>query len=360
MNGKISKNQFGMILALLCCSMQLGLGDIILLNVSTNNVLISIILGIFLGLIPIILYLKINKIMPDRNIYEKNKTIFNKNIATVINLMILAIYFIMLMISIRSMVLFMTSKYLQDTPYIFLGLLVILTSNIISFCSIEGIARILRICFILAFIFMIVIEIFLLRYINLDNILPIIINRNNLTSIIKGSLYFASQTSILCFLMLAISKSKVNNTNNKTIILYYLLGCLFLLSSMFFVTGCFGYNMASIYRYPEYIILKKIALSSTDLHLENLLAFRWNLYILSLCVISNYGLLTGIKSYSKNRKLNKYATILITIIGVIASKYLINDVTKSIIFMRDNYVIFVALPILLLFFLILMKLKKYS
>ena len=118
--------------------------------------------------------------------------------------------------------------------------------------------------------------------------------------------------------------------------------------------------MATLFRYPEYIILKKITLSSTDLHLENLLAFRWNIYIISLAIIANYGLLCGIKTYSKNRKINKYIILIVSLLAVIISKYLINDVTTSIIFMKNNYVKLIALPIFIIYLIIYLKIKKVA
>ena len=361
MNNKISKIQLGMILSMLMCSMQLGLGDTILLNISKNNVLIAITIGIIIGLIPIIIYIKINESLIDKNIYQKNTILFGNKLGFIINLFVFLIFFIMLMISVRSLVLFMNSKYLQDTPYLFLGLLVILTVNVISFCSSEGIARILRIGFIITFIAMIIIEIFLLRYIDINNILPIIITPNNVNQITNGALYFACQTSLLSFLLLTISRTKIKNKNiNKIIILSYLFGTICLLVTMFFVVSCFGYDMATLFRYPEYIILKKITLSSTDLHLENLLAFRWNIYIISLAIIANYGLLCGIKTYSKNRKINKYIILIVSLLAVIISKYLINDVTTSIIFMKNNYVKLIALPIFIIYLIIYLKIKKVA
>ena len=60
MNNKVSNIQIGMLLALICCSFYLGISDIILLRASENEVLIAMITGSILGLIPVLMYLKIN------------------------------------------------------------------------------------------------------------------------------------------------------------------------------------------------------------------------------------------------------------------------------------------------------------
>ena len=365
MNNKISKIQLGMILSLLICSMHLGLGDIILLDKANNKVLISMIIGTLIGFIPIIMYLKINSILENKNIYEKNIKLFGKKIGFIFNIIIFIIHFFMLIISIKSIVIFITSKYLQDTPFLVSGLLVIITIIIISFCNIEGIARTLQICFILSIIFMITVEILLINYININNVFPIFTGNKIIKEITCGALYFASQTSILSFLLLTINKDKINNKKNfnKTIVFFYLFGCIALTFSMYFVVSSFGYNMALMFRYPEYIILKKITLANTDLHLENLLAFRWNFYMLTLGVISLYGIINLIKTYSNNRKINKRLILIISFLSVVISKYLFGTIIDGIIFMKKYYVKYIASSIFILFLIVFIRclfVKKHS
>ena len=89
MNNKVSNIQIGMLLALICCSFYLGISDIILLRASENEVLIAMITGSVLGLIPVLMYLKINSSLPKLNIYEKNVKLFGKVIGNIINLFII-------------------------------------------------------------------------------------------------------------------------------------------------------------------------------------------------------------------------------------------------------------------------------
>ena len=86
---------------------------------------------------------------------------------------------------------------------------------------------------------------------------------------------------------------------------------------MFFVISCFGYKMGSLFRYPEYILLKKIGISSSELHLENLLAFRWIFYMLALGVLSTYGIKCGLENFIKNEKKKNIFLIIISTISVI-------------------------------------------
>lgn len=364
MNDKVSRIQIGMFLALICCSLFLGISDIILLRKSGSEVLISMLIGVFLGLIPILMYLKINSSLPKLNIYEKNVKLFGKVFGNILNILIILIYIVMLTMAIRAIVIFVTSKYLQNTPFSIVGLLVIITCLIICFRGVETLARTAQIAFFSSIIFMLLIEIFLVKYIEIGNILPIVIN-NNLPNILDGAIYFASSCALLTMLLLTINKSKIKEPEkyNKTIILFYLFASLSLTFVMFFIVSCFGYEMASLFRYPEYILLKKIGISSSELHLENLLAFRWIFYMLALANISTYGIICGVKNYSKNIKLNKILVIITSIICIFAGKYLFGNIPHSIIVVKKFYIPFIATPmfiILLILFIKCLFLKKES
>lgn len=356
MNDRVSRFQIGMFLSLICCSLFLGISDIILLRKSGNEVLISMLLGVILGLIPVLMYLKINSSLPSLNIYEKNVKLFGKVLGNVLNALIILIYMVMLTMAIRAIVIFVTSKYLRDTPFSLVGLLVITTCLIICFKGLETLARTAQIAFFSSIIFMIVIEVFLAKYIEIGNILPIISN-TNFFSILDGALYFAASCALLTMLLLTISKSKIKKKEkyNRTIILFYLFSALSLTFVMFFIVSCFGYEMATLFRYPEYILLKKIGISSSELHLENLLAFRWVFYMIALANISTFGIINGVKNFSQNMKLNKVIVILISIICIFAGKHLFGNIPHSIITVKKFYMPFIALPMFIILLILFIR-----
>lgn len=365
MNNKISRIQVGMFLYLICSSLYLGLGDIILLRKSGNEVLIAMVLGTILGIIPVLMYLKVNSYLPTLNIYEKNIKIFGKVFGNIINIIIFLIYIFMLTVAIRSIVIFITSKYMQNTPYAFVGTLILITSLIICFRGLETIARVSQLSFFASILFMIIIELFLIKFVNVSNILPLINGNNYINNILNGAIYHASSCSILTMLLLTINKSSIKNEEkyNKTIIIFYLISSLSLCVVMFFVISCFGYNIATSFRYPEYILLKKIGISGSELHLENLLAFRWIFYMLSLCNISLYGIICGVKKVSKNIKLNKIIIIIISTICMILGEYVFGNIPHSIILIKNYYVPFIGIPIfitLLIMFIKVLFSKKES
>lgn len=360
MNNKVSSIQVGMLLTLICLSMNIGLSDIILLRKANNEVLIGILLGAIIGLIPILMCLKINDTYTSLNIFEKNKKLFGNVIGNIFNALMFLFYLFLFIVSIRGLVIFITSKYLQNTPFYFVGILVLIMVLITSFKGIEVISRISQISFIISLILVIIIEFLLLNYIEIDNILPIIISKKSSFKIIDAAIYEASSSALLSILILAINKNKIVDKKrfNKTILIFYAIAQIALLIVMFYILSCFGYNMATLFRYPEYILLKKIGISSSGLHIENLLAFRWLFYILSLSYTSLFGIKTYVESISKNKKINFISIMLISILSLIFANTLFGNIPNSIIIIKNYYVPYISIPIFIILTIIFIKCLK--
>ena len=100
------------------------------------------------------------------------------------------------------------------------------------------------------------------------------------------------------------------------------------------------------------ILLKKIGLANSELHLENLLAFRWIFYMISLSNISVYGIIKGVKSFNIKIKLTKVIIIILSILGIIMGKTA-GAIPHSVNVVKNYYVPRIALPIFILFLIIL-------
>lgn len=350
MNNKVKSLQVGMFLILACCGMFIGLNDIILLRKSGNEVLIAMILGTIIGLIPVLMVLKIGSYYPDLNLYEKNKKLFGDKLGAVINVILLLFCMFVLTIVTRIIGLFVTGKYLQSTPYYIVGLLAIITNLIICLKGIEVIVRTSQITFFASLFFMIIIEVLLSKYVEIDNIMPIIINRKHIMGIIDGAIFHAFTCAFISTLFLCINKDKIVDKEkyNKTFIICYLVASLVLTLVMFFILSCFGYNISTLFRFPEYILLKKIEISNTGLHLENLLAFRWLFYMIALGNIVTYNIICIIKSFSNKEKLSNYIVIFICLLCLFISKMIFYNVPSSIRNIKLYYVPYVTLPIFIL------------
>ena len=356
MNKKVSNIQIGMLLYLITSSMFLGVSDVILLRKASNEVLISMLLGTIIGIIPLLMYLKINSTYQNLNIFEKNKKLFGHILGTLINILLITMYMVFLSMAIRAVVIFLTSKYLENTSFFLIGLLILLTSLVICYKGIITISRISQISFVACIILVIIIELFLIKYIEIDNILPFFSSKNYIKNIIDGSIYHASSCSLLSFLLLSIKKDKIKNNKkyNKTAIIFYLIASLSLTLVMFFIIGSFGYDMSTLFKYPEYILLKKIGLFNSELHLENLLAFRWIFYMIALSNISLYGIIKGVNSFKINKKITNLIIITLGILCIIGAKTS-GTIPKSLNTIKYYYLPYIALPIFIIFSIIFLK-----
>lgn len=364
MNNKVSNIQIGMFLFLILSGIYLSVSDVILLRKSGNEVLISMLVGTLIGLIPVLMYLKINSCLPKLNIFEKNKQLFGKIFGNIINILLILMYMVFLAMSLRAVVIFVTSKYLQNTNYFLVGALVLITSLIICYKGLSTIARVSQMSFIAVIILVVIIELFLIKYVEIGNILPIFTGYNFIKDILDGAIYHASTCSMLTMLLLTIKKDKINKPEkyNRTIIIFYLIGSLSLTLVMFFVVSCFGYEMATLFRYPEYILLKKIGLANSELHLENLLAFRWIFYMVALSNISLYGIINGIKSFNLKTKLTNVIIIILATLSLIGGKTA-GPIPHSVNVVKNYFVPRIALPmflVLLVIFIRCLFIKKES
>ena len=360
MKDKISHIQIGMFLFLICSSIYLSVSDIVLLRKSGNEVLIAMLVGTLLGLIPVLMYLKINSCLPNLNIFEKNKKLFGNIIGMILNFLLILMYMVFLSMSIRAVVIFVTSKYLQNTPYFLVGMLVIITSLIICFKGIKTVARVSQLSFWASIILVIIIEFFLIKYVEIGNIMPMFTG-NYIKDIFDGAIYHASSCGLLTVLLLSINKSRIAKERkyDKTIIMFYLFASLALCLVMFFVISCFGYEMSTLFKYPEYILLKKIGVSNSELHLENLLAFRWIFYMISLANICVYSLIKGVKNFINNKKISTVIIIILSILCVIGGKTA-GPIPHSINVIKHYFVSFIALPIFIVITIIFIRCLLYK
>ena len=357
MNNKVSSAGMGMLLSLVMCGYFLGMADVMLLRYSYSEVLLSMFLGSVIGLIPIMMYIKINDCYPKLNIYEKTVKLFGKKIGLLINILIIISYSFIFAIAIRTIISFATSKYLENTPYLVVGTFVVICCFFAVFNKLETMIRLAQGAFITTVVIALLIETTVLGYIDINNILPMFVYKNRLINIVQGSLFYAATSSFLSVLLLSIKKDEIRNNKeyNKIVIMYYLYGVLSLTVVMFFITSCFGYEISTIFRYPEYMVLKKIGFSSAELHLENLLAFRWTFYSLALTCTSLYGILTGINKYSKNEKKNKILTAIIAFISMYIGKVFLGSVPDALIIMKKYYITFMAIPMFILLSIIFIR-----
>ena len=71
-----------------------------------------------------------------------------------------------------------------------------------------------------------------------------------------------------------------DNLKFKDVSIGYILGCLSIVFVIFVILGIYGGDFASILRFPEYLILKKINILDYISNVENILIMEWIINII--------------------------------------------------------------------------------
>lgn len=267
----------------------LGIGFSLIMNYSSKDSWASSILGYILGL-GIVWIIK--KILD----YKKGKTlnqILEKNISGII-LRVLIILFCLYVIFQSYFILqtFMTSFFLTVTPPFYVILPFILIILFIVSKGIKNIARVSESLFWFCIVIPVVILIVLYQYVDLEHFMPIFTTKP--TNFFYSALVFGVLSSVPNMFLLNIKNS------GKNLMKVYSLSVFTLLLIAIIIMGVFGPELSVIYRYPEYMMLKKIKILSFVEKIENIASVIWiidGFFMVSLASHTVYDLLP--KKYNK-------------------------------------------------------------
>lgn len=243
-----------------------GIGFIKIIKDVGNDFWISILLGIFFGLI----LNQILKSLPKNN----NKILF------------LLLNFTVFLIVAASLTRSVSHLYLNKSPDYFIlipFLLVMFYSSLKKDDVIFKVANIFLFINILLFVFS---TILLIPLFKLDNLRPFI-GSSSIIQIVKSAFDFALLSSVPLMLL---------SKHNKKVYT----GSLFYISFIFLlIVGTLGINVASIFNYPEYIILKRISFFDLFDNVQNFIFLSW---IFSLFTLGGLTC-TNIENYSSKKTL---------------------------------------------------------
>lgn len=252
---KQTKFEYNSLLFLLARPLFLGFGIYKIINDAGAYYWISIILGILLGLI-------LNQIYKSLS----NVKVLNKIISII--LLVYCFY------SLTSAV---STLYLNQTPkIIILGalLLVVIYSRSKTEDTILKLANIFFIINISLFIFTILSLVPFINYQNFE-----FTNNFSIFKILSSAIYFGFLSTLPYITVPDFKK----NYNYKI----YLLSTIYTLILFTLIIGILGVPVASIYKYPEYIIFKKISILNVIENIQNLLFMSWIFEVFTLLGITS-------------------------------------------------------------------------
>lgn len=296
-------NKFNVLQYMLSFGLFMGAGLSNILNLAKEEVWICGIVGTVIGYIILLIFSKLNE-----SSFKITSLIAN------ITLLFFGLYSTTKLIS---------SIYLSNTPIYFIMIPNIL---LVLYTVKKGLNSFLRASFVL-FIFFMILMIFsagmLAPSVDLDFFKPVLINGAG--KIILGSISFAV-TSVFPILLMPDFKMQFSSK-------CYLLSSVNLLIVIVCTFGNLGPEMSELYRYPEYIVLKRISALNFIDNVENILFMIWIIVGFESSVTSSLNIA---KMYGK-----KFFYIVILILYFLISFYLI-DSYKVIDFLIKNYLVILS------------------
>ena len=295
-----------------------GVGISYILDKCQNFSLFAAAIGLIIGFF-------ILKILTGKDIYSFFKTKIGK-------LAILFIAFFLINNCLVAFAILGSNFYLVNTPPI---LIIIPLYLLILYGTKKGLTSTLRLSNILIFtsflgVFLMFTSIF--KNIILNNFLPIIIK--NGFDVANGILASTILSISPIIALLALNK----NVDKKSILKGYTIGSISIYLTFICIIGIFGSGLTNIFRYPEYILLKKITIFRHFEHLENFLAIIWFNDLLITSLICSH----LINTIFTNKKF-----YLISIIAVLTTYFIFINKYQNILILYHNTSYMLLVPTIL-------------
>lgn len=237
----------------------------ILLNINKNDSIISIIIGILLG----ILIIKVFNSLKDTDIFTTINNCFSKPIAFIIKTLLLVTSIIISCYLLYSISIFIKTALLNKVDILPISILFILTS---FYSYKKGIKTIIKSSFICFFIFLlleIISFLFLIPEINSLKILPL--STHSISNIALGSITYIILSILPIFILLVIPSKK----ENKKTKFFYILTSIYTLFSFVLILSVINANLATQIDYPQLFILSKISVINFFDRMEGILCFKY-------------------------------------------------------------------------------------
>lgn len=308
---------------------------------------LSIIIGGFIGVLFLFIFLFILNYEKDKPICDKINMLFGKKLGFIINLLICLLFFTISLFSMYNLINFIVSQFLAETPMLIVGLLFAMVIIYINVKGIEVMSRVFLIILVIN-LFLYTIAVFgLIPHFDIYNLKPFL--EYGIKRPLVGSLYATTLNVAPIFLLLIIPKNNIINNNklNKWLIVAYIFSIMIIFLALFLTLGTLGIHLASIYQYPEYIVLKRISIFNFLDRIENVIIVQWIFGLYALLSITVYYISNTIKYNNKSKLLPTIITLTI----LFTSLYIFGNNTKFNVF-TYRYLPILRGSVLGIFFLI--------
>jgi spore germination protein KB len=199
-NKKIGVHQFTIIVVIF------GIGTSILIAPATlavdakQDAWIASVLGMLIGLLPIMIYVALSKKYPHKTIIEINELVFGKWLGKMVSLLYLSYFFILCVLLLGDVGYFLTTEVMPETPIIFFMGCLMIVVIIATRKGIVVIARGAEVYFPWVVLLLTMIVLMLLPNVELQKVEPVL--ENGLMPVLKGTIPFVSLQEYVVLMMI--------------------------------------------------------------------------------------------------------------------------------------------------------------
>ena len=338
-----------------------GIYSSYILNKSNTSTILAMILGYLLSLILSIFIIKLFSNNPSSNFNDKLKKAYGK-FSIIMNILFTICSLLVYIFFTYRFVVFLSTQYLVETSKIQILLLILVTTYYIASHGIETVSRVSTISFYFIAVIFLFNFISLFKEIDFNNLLPIINAKpqNIIETIITFSFYF---TSPLIYINVIKKDDLIDKENfNKWFLIMQFISFISIFIAMSFTIGTFGINVAMLFDYPLYSVLKKIQLFSFLDSIENIRVILWLLSSINASSITLLFIFNNLKNmFNLSYKTSKKINIIILFISFLIPCFLFlkNNFLESFQYILIPLIISITLFLINTITLFLTKIKEH-
>jgi len=277
-------------------------------------------IGIVIGIVFTLLVIYIFNYKPNLNFTEKLITLFCKPIGSILVIIFCLFCFFMCILTYLNLNNFIHGQFLSKTPTLAIAIVCIVAIFYTLTKGINTIAKTGNILFYIAMILFFISFIGLLPFMQIENLKPFLNNKptNYLESL---NCFYAFNIVPILFLTI-LPKDRINNPKlKKTLILSFILSAFTMFIVMFSTLASFGYELTTLYKYPEFHVLKNISLMGLEARIESILIIQCIFDFFMFVVLTIYFIANSIKSMTKFKNVNVLYAILCILLVLITNYF---------------------------------------
>lgn len=330
-----------------------GSGLNMLIKTSEEDVWLATILGIIIGFIPFYMFISLSTSHPDKNIFEIIESIFGKIFGKVIVTIMTVFAISFVLFSYWHLTNLISSQYLYKTPQLFIYILFAVPIIYILSKGIKVALRSTTIIFFITIFLYIITFVSLVPQVKIINLFPIL--KDGIVPVFKSAFGYIAYSVVPTIFLGAIPVHYYEDKENykKYMVMAYVISSITVFVIPFLIITIFGIDLAQLYQYPEFQILRRVSIGGFIERIESTLSLQWIFELFVLIVIGMYFIKQGIYHifHVKNNYLKLGLNGLFLIASVLGSLNFFKNNTMANQFSIKQYP-FVCYGFVIFFFII--------